>query len=107
MFVPEKRGKNIVQHLYLSPLEEEAMKGLKQFIMVIIRVFFVLTPQVLISLSKAADIENGKKIYDQKCVFCHGQGGRDDGPVAATLSTSAGNFVKLIRKECHSGAMHS
>ena len=70
------------------------MKILKQFITLMIGLFFVFIPQVLMTgVSKAADIENGKKIYGKKCVFCHGQGGKGDGPVAASLPTNPGNFT--------------
>lgn len=74
------------------------MKTLKQFITVIIGVIFFLIPQILIiSFSKAADIENGEKIYGKKCVLCHGEGGKGDGPVAATLPTKPGNFADKVR----------
>lgn len=70
------------------------MKSLKQFITLIVGLFFVFIPQVLIiGISNAADIENGKNIYGKKCVFCHGQGGNGDGPVAASLPTKPGNFA--------------
>jgi mono/diheme cytochrome c family protein len=70
------------------------MKALKQFITLIIGLFFVFIPQVLmIGVSKGADIENGKNIYGKKCVFCHGQGGKGDGPVAASLPTKPGSFA--------------
>jgi mono/diheme cytochrome c family protein len=34
----------------------------------------------------AADAEQGKKLYGQFCVTCHGQSGKGDGPGAAALN---------------------
>jgi mono/diheme cytochrome c family protein len=34
----------------------------------------------------AADVEQGKKLYGQFCVTCHGQSGKGDGPGAAALN---------------------
>jgi cytochrome c oxidase cbb3-type subunit 3 len=38
------------------------------------------------SLAHAADAEQGKKLYGQYCVSCHGQSGKGDGPAAAALN---------------------
>ena len=35
--------------------------------------------------SSPASIERGKTAYGAYCVFCHGEGGRGDGPIAAKL----------------------
>ena len=37
-------------------------------------------------------LEKGKTIYDQNCLFCHGEGGAGDGQVAAMLSTKPPRF---------------
>jgi cytochrome c oxidase cbb3-type subunit 3 len=34
----------------------------------------------------AGDVEQGKKLYGQFCVSCHGQSGKGDGPAAAALN---------------------
>lgn len=34
----------------------------------------------------AADVEQGKKLYGQFCVSCHGQSGKGDGPASAALN---------------------
>ena len=36
--------------------------------------------------AEAADVEQGKKLYGQFCVSCHGQSGKGDGPAAAALN---------------------
>ena len=37
-------------------------------------------------------LEKGKTIYDQNCLFCHGESGAGDGQVAAMLSTKPTRF---------------
>ena len=36
--------------------------------------------------ARAADAEEGKKVYMQFCSSCHGQSGKGDGPAAAALN---------------------
>lgn len=36
--------------------------------------------------ARAADVEEGKKVYMQFCSSCHGQSGKGDGPAAAALN---------------------
>jgi mono/diheme cytochrome c family protein len=38
-------------------------------------------------------VSQGKTLYDQKCVTCHGQSGNGDGPDASTLSTQPKDFT--------------
>ena len=46
-------------------------------------------------------LEKGKTIYDQNCLFCHGEGGAGDGQVSAMLSTKPTRFddVEHMDKE--------
>ncbi len=37
-------------------------------------------------VAHAADVDEGKKLYGQFCVSCHGQSGKGDGPAAAALN---------------------
>ena len=37
-------------------------------------------------IAYAADAEQGKKLYGQFCVTCHGESGKGDGPAAAALN---------------------
>ncbi len=37
-------------------------------------------------------LQEGKKVYEQNCLFCHGEGGAGDGQVAAMLSTKPPRF---------------
>lgn len=43
--------------------------------------------------SDAASIANGKALYTQHCVSCHGKKGKGDGPKAAQLDTECGDFA--------------
>jgi len=43
----------------------------------------VLSPSLI---AQAADVEQGKKLYGQFCVSCHGQSGKGDGAAAAALN---------------------
>ena len=36
--------------------------------------------------ARAADVEQGKKLFGQFCASCHGQSGKGDGPAAAALN---------------------
>jgi mono/diheme cytochrome c family protein len=37
-------------------------------------------------VAHAADVDEGKKLYGQFCVSCHGQSGKGDGPAATALN---------------------
>jgi cytochrome c oxidase cbb3-type subunit 3 len=37
-------------------------------------------------IARAADVEQGKKLYGQFCSACHGQSGKGDGAAAAALN---------------------
>ncbi len=39
-----------------------------------------------------ASLQEGKTIYEQNCLFCHGEGGAGDGQVAAMLDTKPSRF---------------
>lgn len=39
------------------------------------------------------DIEQGREIYQARCLECHGEQGRGDGPRAALLAPRPGNLV--------------
>ncbi len=39
------------------------------------------------------DIEQGREIYQARCMECHGEQGRGDGPRAALLAPRPGNLV--------------
>ena len=41
----------------------------------------------------AASVAEGKSIYTQHCVSCHGKKGKGDGPKAAQLETESGDFT--------------
>jgi mono/diheme cytochrome c family protein len=54
----------------------------------VILFIFVLGAAVLSTALRAhaADVEQGKQLYGQYCVTCHGQSGKGDGPGAAALN---------------------
>jgi cytochrome c oxidase cbb3-type subunit III len=54
----------------------------------VILFIFVLCAAVLSTALRAhaADVEQGKQLYGQYCVTCHGQSGKGDGPGAAALN---------------------
>jgi cytochrome c oxidase cbb3-type subunit III len=55
----------------------------------IMMIFIAALGMVVLStafVAYAADAEQGKKLYGQFCVTCHGQSGKGDGPGAAALN---------------------
>ena len=40
-----------------------------------------------------ASLQEGKTIYDENCLFCHGEGGAGDGQVASMLPTKPPSFA--------------
>ena len=42
----------------------------------------------------AQDLEQGHSLYEQKCMICHGAGGKGDGPAASALSKHPADFNK-------------
>ncbi len=43
-------------------------------------------------------LNQGKKIYEQACTFCHGPNGDGKGPLAARLQTPPANFTKPLNQ---------
>ena len=55
----------------------------------------VVLPVIILLSSVPAwgsDSELGKKIYEGKCLFCHGINGNGNGPAAASLSPKPADF---------------
>lgn len=46
-----------------------------------------------LSPAEAADVANGKKVYGDKCLRCHGEKGKGDGPKAAALPKKAIDYT--------------
>ena len=55
-------------------------------------------PQAQGVTGTAEDIEAGKKIYDKRCVYCHGDEGKGDGPAAEFFTPRPRNFVSGLYK---------
>lgn len=49
--------------------------------------------QMVASSPPVGDPAEGKKIYSQLCVSCHGEGGMGDGPAGATLTPQPRNLA--------------
>ena len=59
---------------------------------------------VLGSPAKAADVETGKKLYQERCSPCHGPDGKADTPTAKALNPkprdhSDGNYMNALSDE--------
>lgn len=46
----------------------------------------------MITNSYGGEVDQGKTLYDSKCVICHGADGKGDGPAAAALNPSPRDF---------------
>ena len=46
-----------------------------------------------LSPAEAADVANGKKVYVDKCLRCHGEKGKGDGPRAWDLSKKPADYT--------------
>ena len=47
---------------------------------------FILVVAILVTpMIAAADLEQGKKLFQERCITCHGPNGAGDGPIAASL----------------------
>jgi cytochrome c oxidase cbb3-type subunit 3 len=52
-------------------------------------IFLMVVCAIVLStafVAHTADVDEGKKLYGQFCVSCHGQSGKGDGPAAAALN---------------------
>ncbi|MBF8250866.1 MAG: hypothetical protein HW382_494 [Deltaproteobacteria bacterium] len=52
----------------------------------------------LTSYSAQGNAENGKKIYDKRCVWCHGEEGAGDGPAAERVNPAPRDFTSGMYK---------
>lgn len=45
--------------------------------------------------ARAASADKGRDVYANRCAFCHGAGGKGDGPAAAALKPPPTNFAAV------------
>jgi len=64
----------------------------KCFIIIALIVGVAWTP--LSRMVDAASYGEGEKIYEKKCVLCHGTGGKGNGPAAAAFSPHPADFTR-------------
>jgi mono/diheme cytochrome c family protein len=59
-----------------------------------------------VKLTDASVIANGKELWAKHCKSCHGSKGLGDGPKAASLKTSAGDFSSAAFQGQTDGEIH-
>lgn len=74
---------------------------------IILTTIFCVTMLSLVSLTTsqrtlAGDdkgyIENGRKLFNQYCISCHGVDGKGDGPVASSLKVAPADLTAIQKK---------
>lgn len=46
------------------------------------------------NVAQGESLEKGESLFQQKCMICHGAGGKGDGPAAAALTKPPADFNK-------------
>lgn len=78
-----------------------------------IEVLLILSGSVLIlsgsllaglSAAGAADTSKGRKVYELKCLTCHGKAGKGDGPTSQGLDKKPRNFTEPDFLKTHTDA---
>jgi mono/diheme cytochrome c family protein len=68
--------------------------GLRIVTMVVMGAAMVLVGHLgAVPAATAADLANGKKVYQDKCARCHGDKGKGDGPKAETLEKKPADYT--------------
>jgi mono/diheme cytochrome c family protein len=70
---------------------EKASRHLRS-IMALLLISSVATSLVVLAQEYPPDVSRGKAVYERHCAFCHGPGGRGDGPNALLLTIPPANF---------------
>jgi len=65
---------------------------MKRKLFIIFLAMFLGTGIVGITHTYGGEVDQGKTLYDSKCVICHGADGKGDGPAAPALKPSPRNF---------------
>ena len=65
---------------------------MKKLLSIILLALFLGTGLPMINNSYGGDADQGKSLYDSKCVLCHGADGKGDGPAAPAMNPPPRNF---------------
>lgn len=54
----------------------------------------LVTAVLWANVAQGENYEKGKRLYEQKCLICHGIDGKGDGPASAALGKAPADFNK-------------
>ena len=69
------------------------MNGLRLLVLISASCFFVGGVEAQVTSSASEDLTKGKKIYETNCLVCHGEGGKGDGVIGASLNPPPADLV--------------
>jgi mono/diheme cytochrome c family protein len=57
-------------------------------------IFLLMTWHTAVAAAQSNDVSQGRKLFQEKCVICHGADGKGHGPAAAAFSKRPADFTK-------------
>ena len=70
------------------------MNKMERYLSVITVAMSLATAVLWTYAAQGENYEKGESLYQQKCMICHGVGGKGDGPAAAALTKRPADFNK-------------